>query len=119
MLGLGLGSALGLLLGLIILWTLSQYYCAQSIDRQRAIIPVPARSPSASKTLVKYELQQQHFEATGYDYASGLRRPLPLLLYSRSCDFKSSRIVHCIVLCMLKLISFFEAYFYLHNGMLH
>ena len=62
-LGSGLGSALGLLLGLILLGTLSRYYCAHSIDRQRAIIKVPARSPSASKTRVKYELQQQHCEA--------------------------------------------------------
>ena len=50
-LGLGLGSALGLLLGLILLGTLSRYYCAHSIDRQRAIIKVPARSPSAPKNL--------------------------------------------------------------------
>ncbi len=57
--GLGLGSVLGLLLGLILLGTLSRYYCAHSIDRQRAIITVPARSPSATKTLVKYELRQQ------------------------------------------------------------
>ena len=42
--GLGLGSALGLLLGLILLGTISRYYCAHSIDRQRAIIKVPARS---------------------------------------------------------------------------
>ena len=41
-LGIGLGSALGLLLGLILLGTLSRYYCAHSIDRQRAIIKVPA-----------------------------------------------------------------------------
>ena len=30
-----------------------------SIDPQRAIITVPARSPSATKTLVKYVLRQQ------------------------------------------------------------
>ena len=71
-----LGSALWLLLGLILLGTLSRYYCAHSMDRQQAIITVPACSPSATKTLVKLELWQQHCEATGYDTASGLRRPL-------------------------------------------
>ena len=61
--GLGLGSALGLLLGLILLGTLSLYYCTHSIDRQQAIMKVPACSPSVSETTVKYELQQQHCEA--------------------------------------------------------
>ena len=52
---------LGLLIGLIILGCFIgiRAYCAQSIDRQRAIITVPARSPSATKTLVKYELRQE------------------------------------------------------------
>ena len=60
--GFGLGSGLGLLLGLILLGTLSLYYCTHSIDRQRAIMKVPACSPSVSESPVEYELQQQHCE---------------------------------------------------------
>ena len=50
-LGLGFGSVLGLLLGLILLGTHSRYYCAHSIDRQRAIVKVPACSRLLQKHL--------------------------------------------------------------------
>ena len=75
-LGLGLGSALRLLLWLILLGTLSLYYCAHSIDRQRAIIKVPACS----------RLLQKHLWHTSC--SSGIVRPLakslPLVCYRHS-----------------------------------
>ena len=75
-LGLGLGSVLGLLLGLILLGTLSQYYCARAQHRPPTSDHNSSRAPTVcNKNNCEIRAVAAAGEATGYDAASGLRRP--------------------------------------------